>query len=410
MLSWSTLSSYLSRISFSACLALLFPLFTRQFVIAQAVPHPAAVVSTDVRVPHEVTGDAPADPGPLATNLSPKLKSPAIRDAMKKVANWQLSVAEPRFNRLWTYAALYDGLLAASKTTGDPAYRDAVVRYAEQQHWQLNIDRFPHADDLALAKAYLDIYLSESPEQRKPEQIAATKAFLDRMIARTDDPAKDLWWWSDALYMAPPVLANMYKITGNRKYLDFMDHEWSITTQHLYDPTEHLYFRDAGYLHQTQANGRKLFWSRGNGWVFGGLVMVLDVLPAEDPLRPKYVQLLRDMSDAVAAVQGSDGLWRTGLLDPGAYALPENSGSAFFTYGIAYGINEHILDRKKFEPIVEKAWAGLLTHVYANGRLGSIQPVGAAPGKFTASDSHIFGVGGFLLAGSELDRMAGGKH
>jgi len=116
------------------------------------------------------------------------------------------------------------------------------------------------------------------------------------------------------------------------------------------------------------------------------------------------------MSDAVAAVQGSDGLWRTGLLDPGAYALPENSGSAFFTYGIAYGINEHILDRKKFEPIVEKAWAGLLTHVYANGRLGSIQPVGAAPGKFTASDSHIFGVGGFLLAGSELDRMAGGKH
>ena len=60
------------------------------------------------------------------------------------------------------------------------------------------------------------------------------------------------------------------------------------------------------------------------------------------------------MSAAMAAIQGSDGLWRTGLLDPDSYPLPENSGSAFFTYALAWGINHGILDRAEYEPVVEK--------------------------------------------------------
>lgn len=353
-------------------------------------------------------GDAPVGPGPLAPHLSNRLKAAAIEAAMEKVADWQLRVAEQKFNQQWTFAALYDGLIAASAATHDADYRDAVLHFAQERQWKLLDDRFPHADDMALGQAYLDLYLSDPPAERKPERIADTKKVLDRLIERTDDPNKDLWWWCDALFMAPPVLARMYVATGDRKYLDYMDREWAITTEHLYDPTEHLYFRDSRFLTKRQENGRKLFWSRGNGWVMGALVKILEVLPADDPMRPRYVQQLREMSAAVAAIQGADGLWRSGLLDPDAYNLPEISGSAFFTYAMAYGINQHILERRRYLPVVRRAWAGILEHVYADGRLGSIQPIDGQPGKFEPSSSYVYGVGGFLLAGSGLDRLAHG--
>ena len=354
-------------------------------------------------------GDQPDNPGPLATDLSPEIKSKAITAAMKKVADWQVAYAEPKFNKQWTFAALYDGLLAASKTTGDPKYRDAVLHLAERSDWTLLDNRFPHADDQALGKAYMELYLDDPKSDRKPVRMAHTKEVMDRLVVRPDDPNKLLWWWCDALYMAPPVLSRMYVATGDKKYLDYMDRQWWLTSDLLFDKEEHLYFRDSRYLTQKQANGQKLFWSRGNGWVLGGLVKVLQVMPKDYPGRPKYVEQYKQMAARVAAIQGKDGLWRSGLLDPDAYELPEISGSAFFTYAIAYGINENILDRKTYLPVVEKSWKGMLSHIYADGRLGSIQPIDGQPGKFKPSSSYVFGVGGFLLAGSEMNRLAG-KH
>jgi len=137
---------------------------------------------------------------------------------------------------------------------------------------------------------------------------------------------------------------------------------------------------------------------------------VLEIMPKDYPSREKYVAQFREMAEAVKDIQSKDGLWRSGLLDPDAYELPEVSGSAFFTYAIAYGINEHILDRKTYLPVVEKSWKGMLSHIYADGRLGSIQPVDAQPGKFKPSASHVYGVGGFLQAAYEMNRLAGGKH
>ena len=363
-----------------------------------------------VPVDGHAAGDAPDNPGPLATGLSPEIKAKAIAAAMKKVADWQLAYAEPSFNKQWTFAALYDGLLAASKATGDPKYRDAVLRFAQRSEWTLLDDRFPHADDQALGKAYMELYLADPKASRVPVRMANAKEILDRLVVRPDDPDKLLWWWCDALYMAPPVLSRMYVATGDRKYLDYMDHQWWLTSASLYEPEQHLFFRDSRYFTQKQANGQKLFWSRGNGWVLGGLVKVLQTMPADYPSRPKYVQQFKEMAAKVAAIQSTDGLWRSGLLDPDAYELPEVSGSAFFTYAIAYGINEHILDRATYLPVVEKSWKGMLTHIYADGRLGSIQPIDGQPGKFKPSASYVYGVGGFLLAGSEMHRLAAGKH
>lgn len=228
-------------------------------------------------------GDQPDDPGPLAKDLSPRLKRSAILKAMRKVADWQLQHAEGRYNIQWTDAALYDGLLAASKTTGDARYHDRVLRVADENHWDLG-PRFAHADDEAIGLTYLTLYA----ESRKPDELAPSRDGMDKLLARPDDPARNLWWWCDALYMAPPVLAQLSVVTGDRRYLDFMNHEWWITSGALYDPPEHLYYRDDRFLTMREANHQKVFWSRGNGWVLAGLALVLQRMPADYLDRPKY--------------------------------------------------------------------------------------------------------------------------
>jgi unsaturated rhamnogalacturonyl hydrolase len=367
---------------------------------------PEGQAATPLSVERASAGDSPDDPGPLATDLSPALTHAAIRKAAQKVADWQLARAEPIFNRQWTYAALYDGLLAASKTTGDPRYHDAVVKMAAHFDWKLVDARFPHADDMALGRSYMDLYL----ETHEPVRMADTKAILDRLIVRPDDPEKLLWWWCDALFMAPPVLAKMSAATSDRRYLDYMDREWWRTSASLYNSVEHLYFRDSRYFTQKEKNGQKIFWSRGNGWVMGAFAKLLEVMPKDYPSRGKYISQYKEMADRIGPLQGKDGLWRSGLLDPEAYDLPEVSGSAFFTYSLAWGINHGVLDRAKFQPVVERAWDGILSHIYADGRLGSIQPIDGQPGKFKPSASSVYGVGAFLLAASELDALAQNTH
>src|SRR5262249_12116653 len=161
--------------------------------------------------------------------------------------------------------------MAASATLDDPKYEQAMEEMGEKLHWQLG-KRPEHADDVAVGQTYLELYLKHRNREILPP---LTERFGYQMGLK-DDPAKPLWWWCDALFMGTPALARLYKATGKIDYVNFLDHEWWITSQLLYDPQEHLYFRDAGYLEKHEANGRKLFWSRGNGWVMAGIARVLD--------------------------------------------------------------------------------------------------------------------------------------
>jgi unsaturated rhamnogalacturonyl hydrolase len=369
--------------------------------MSQSAVGPSAA-KTASQVDREASGDSPADAGPRATGLSSALDPASIEVVMRKVADWQIATAESRFNQQWTFAALYDGLLATSKATGDARYAGAVERAAIRFDWRMLDTRFPHADDEAIGRAYVDLYQLHP----SPERIRNAREILDRLMARPDEPGKPVWWWCDALFMAPPVLARMSALTGNPKYLAYMDHEWSITSELLYNRQERLFWRDASYLKKTEKNGKPLFWARGNGWVLAGLAQVLTYMPANDPLRPKYVAQFREMAQRIAGLQGADGLWKTGLLDPDSYNSSEVSGSAFFTYGMAWGLNNGLLDEHVFRPVVERAWAGMTQRIYASGRLGSIQPIGAAPDAFVPSSSYVYGVGGFLLAGNELHRLS----
>jgi rhamnogalacturonyl hydrolase YesR len=379
----------------------------RSILIALGVATLPSVAHTErpfVPPPMEWVGDAVAEPGPLASDLSPELRQSSIEVAMRKVADWQVARIQGKPSQDWTFAALYAGLIAASQTLKDPRYSQAVEQAGEQFHWELG-PRETHADDQAIGQSYLALYR----RTRDQRLIAPMQAQFDRVLAIPDDPSNPVWWWCDALFMAPRVWSGLAQVTGQTRYLDYMDREWWITTRLLYDPREHLFSRDATFLDRHEANGRKLFWSRGNGWVMGGIVRVLEVMPRDYPSRPRYMQLLREMADKLASIQSDDGLWRPGLLDANAYPYPEASGSAFFTYALAWGINHRMLDRRRFTPVVTRAWKGLLSHIYQDGRLGSIQPIGAAPDAFQPSSSYVYGVGAFLLAGSELAQLAARK-
>lgn len=368
---------------------------------AQQQPHilpPKPMSSSAIAA---AAGNSDPDNTPLAT-LSPAITRHAIRRAVRTVADWQLAQSQGKYNQDWTYAPLYLGLLAASHTTGDSKYHNIVLQQARAFHWKLWANRNLHADDEAIAQAYEALYL----EDPQPIRIADARATFDRLVAYQDSSSRDLWWWCDALFMAPPGLAGMSAITHDRRYLNAMDREWSLTQQHLYDPSQHLFFRDASYLDKREPNGQPIFWTRGNAWVLAGTADVLRSMAPNDPLRPRYESLFRQMSARIASLQQPDGLWRPSLLDPAAYALPEISGSALFTYALAWGISTGLLDRATYGPVVERAWAGMVAHIYADGRLGCIQPIGAAPGAFTASSSYVYGVGAFLMAGDQMMHYA----
>jgi unsaturated rhamnogalacturonyl hydrolase len=375
--------------------------FAIAFVVS-VLPLPGAQPAHAQRREVAPPGDSPANAGPPA-HLATKITRRNVAKAMKLVADWQLSrmPATPQYD--WTWAALYTGFMGVPQNVAGDKYKNAVMKIGEELNWQPG-PRVMHADDQAVGQSYLELYMIH----KDAKMIDPIRARLDTEISTPESEygKTPLWWWCDALYMAPPVFADMSAATGDQKYLTFMDRQWDITTKLLYDPAAHLYSRDATYLDKHEKNGQKIFWSRGNGWVMGGIVRVLGELPKDSPLRPKFEDELRQMSAEMVSIQSKDGLWRPGLLDADSYPLPEISGSAFITYAMAWGVNQGILDKATYWPAVERAWAGMLSHVYADGRLGCIQPVGAAPGAYTETSSYVYGVGAYLLAGSEIYRAA----
>ena len=334
---------------------------------------------------------------------------------MQRVADWQLahpSLATNRPATGWVQAAGDAGMMALAGISGDAKYRDAMLALGETNQWRLGSRKF-HADDHAVGQTYAELYFL----YREPKMIAPLRASFDSILANPSTApsldftlprhqSQELWSWCDALFMGPPAWVRLYVATGEEKYLNFAVNEWWRTTSYLYDTNEHLYFRDSTYFSKQEANGKKVFWGRGNGWVMGGLVRVLQYLPMNHPDRPRFEQLFKDMAAKILTCQQPDGLWRASLLDPDSYPLKETSGSGFYTYALAWGVNQGLLARAQFEPAVRKAWAALVSCVEADGKLTHVQPIGSDPKKFADDSTEVYGVGAFLLAGSEVYRMA----
>jgi len=335
-----------------------------------------------------------------------------VLDAMERAADWQITNPGRWKPTDWHNAAFYAGVMALTEISASDRFHQAMVRMGETNTWKLG-PRPYHADDHAVGQTYADLFLRDGG----PERIAPMRAAFEYILAHPKDdnlefdvalnPDRlDRWSWCDALFMAPPAWLKLWKATGDARYLDFANAKWWVTSDFLYDTEAHLYWRDSSIFKKREKNGAKVFWSRGNGWVMAGLVRMLEILPASHADRPRYLQQFCEMAAKVLACQQSDGLWRSSLLDPANYPMRETSGSSFYCYALAWGVNEGLLDRETFGPAALRAWDAVLACLEPNGRLTHVQPVGYTPETFDATHTEPFGVGAFLLAGSEIRRMA----
>jgi rhamnogalacturonyl hydrolase YesR len=281
----------------------------------------------------------------------------------------------------------------------------------EANQWRLGERRY-HADDHAVGQTYADLYAVS----KDPRRIAAMRASFDFILSHPKDDNLlfdkvanpdflDRWSWCDSLFMAPPAFAKLSKVTGDTRYLDYAAAKWWVTSDYLYDRGEHLYLRDSTYRPLRERNGAKVFWSRGNGWVLAGIVRMLQTMPEDAACRPRFLAQYKEMAARVAGLQTPDGFWHSSLLDPGSYPMKESSGTGFFCFALAWGVNQGVLDGSVFEPVVRRAWASLSTCVEETGRLNHVQPVGSTPVVFDEHSTEPYGVGAFLLAGSEVARL-----
>lgn len=328
---------------------------------------------------------------------------------MLKVADWQLK--NPKHSLTdWTNGAFYAGVFATYETTKSSEILKALMEMGEKNNWQTG-KRFDHADDIAISQTYIDLYrLKKNRKMIQPTIEAIRKITTEESIEVQKNGI--IWWWCDALFMAPPTFAKLGKTLNDKTYYDLNDKFFLETYNRLYDTEEHLFARDASYLinengkGKREANSKKIFWSRGNGWVMSGLVRLLNELPKDHPKRTFYLDIYLKMAEKIITLQQADGLWRSSLLDPESYPGGEASGSGFYTYALAWGINNKILDKKKYLPAVKKAWSGLNSLVQENGKVGWTQPIGADPRKnFDAESWEVYGAGAFLLAGSEVIKL-----
>ncbi len=322
--------------------------------------------------------------------------------------NTSLDTPDPKG---WVQGALFVGLTDLADRSPNPAYRQAILARGLANQWQLG-QRFYHADDHVIGQAYLWAVQNGAG----PEAIAPLKTRFDAILAYppkvglehaeyTDPRGVDCdkrWCWSDALFMAPATWLELSKVTGDPRYAAYAKSEFNAVTDFLYDREEHLYYRDSRFFPRRGPNGEKIFWSRGDGWVLAGLARVIPLLPAGDPTRTRMETVFKEMATKLAAIQKPDGYWSPSLLSDPTKSPPESSGTAFYTYGLAWGIKAGLLDRQAFEPTARKGWIALTRAVHADGKFGYVQPVSDRPESVSYEDTQFYGVGAFLLAATAV--------
>jgi len=313
--------------------------------------------------------------------------------------------------RRWEHAAFWIGMTELADTQGAPAdIREAILELGHRVRWQpINDGRPFYADHHAITQ----VYLWAARHGVGKEAIAPTIKLFDQVLAEQPRASLeethhtnwvDRWTWCDALFMSPPAMIQLSQQTGDARYRERALHDWWETTDFLYDPAERLYFRDLRFFEQRDEQGNKVFWSRGNAWVFAAMARLLPLLDTDNLDARRMRELFTTMAERLIELQKEDGYWSPSLLSP-QNSPPETSGTGFFTYGLAWGINAGLLKRERFEPAVRKGWAALQRAIQPDGKLGYVQQVSDRPDLVDKDDTHYYGTGALLMAASEITRM-----
>jgi rhamnogalacturonyl hydrolase YesR len=348
----------------------------------------------------------------------------APRDVLKvaaRVADWQLArmdgrhitshmSGESRESRSWQQGAFWVGMTRFAEVSKEPRFTKAILDMGRANGWTPG-PRVTHADDHVIAQPYL----WAAKHGAGPEAIAPLRETFDKILANPpvvhlsfhyardygETQCLQRWCWCDAVFMSPPAWLDLARQTGERKYRDYAMAEFWAATDFPYDPVEKLYFRDSRFFERRDDKGRKLFWSRGNGWVFAGIANMLDALPPNDPDRARLEALFQAMAARLVEIQKPDGYWAPSLLGA-ENSPPETSGTGFYVYGLAWGVNRGLLDGAAYRPAIDKGWNALTRAVGKDGKLGWVQQVSDRPETVNESDTQFYGVGAFLLAASAV--------
>lgn len=327
----------------------------------------------------------------------------------------------------WDPAAYHTGNMEVYKLLKDDKQLDYTRRWAYHNNWsgatEADPSRWKYANygegkDYVLFgdwqvcfQTYIDLYnLAIANGGTDADNYFMVKRAKEVMHYEAYSKKDDYWWWSDALYMVMPVMTKMYKLTGDVQYLDKLYENLLYSDRIMLDQETGLYFRDARYVYPNHksVNGKKDFWARGDGWVLAGLAKVLQDLPKDYKHYKFFVDKFQRLADIVAKTQQKDGYWTRSILDPNHAPGPETSGTAFFAYGIMWGVNNGFLAKKDYKKCIDRAWQYISeTAVQADGKVGYVQPIGdrAIPGQTVDANSQAnFGVGAVLLAACEYYR------
>ena len=345
-------------------------------------------------------------------------ESAQVREIIAKVNNHWQQTHSPETSPFWHPAAYHTGNMEAYFLTGNEQWLDYSQKWAEHNEWKgaRSDDRtkwkynYGETDEHVLFgdwqicfQTYADLY-NILPEDHR------IKRAREVMEYEMSTPQTDYWWWADGLYMVMPVMTKLYKITDNPQYLDKLYEYVQVSDSIMYDAEEGLYFRDGKYIYpkHKSANGKKDFWARGDGWVLAGLAKVLKDLPADYKNRKFFEDKFVRMADAVVALQRPEGYWSRSMIDEEHAPGYETSGTAFFTYGLLWGINNGYLKNQKHLDAALSGWKYLSkVALQKDGSVGYVQPIGekAIPGQVVDRKSTAdFGVGAFLLAACEYVR------
>lgn len=316
-----------------------------------------------------------------------------------------------RPSNIWTRAVYYEGLMNLYKIHPEKEYYDYAVQWGQKHNWGLrNGITTKNADDQACGQTYIDLYLID----KQPERIKDIKASIDLVIksGKVND-----WTWIDAIQMGMPVFAKLGKLYNDTTYYNYMYkmymHSKNTEGGGLYNAKDGLWWRDKDFVPPyKEPNGEDCYWARGNGWVVAALVRVLEIIPENEVHRNEYLKTYHEMIKALVPIQRTDGFWNVSLHDATHFGGKETSGTALFVYGMAWGVNQGILDKATYLPIITKAWNAMIKDaVQKNGFIGYMQGTGKEPkdgqpvSYTSVPDFEDYGLGCFLLAGTEVYKL-----
>lgn len=332
-------------------------------------------------------------------------------------------------NTSWNQACYFMGCIDAYEETGDKRYLDAAIKWGELNDWctygdekyatDVLVDHFTkegnlgwryekdadylniHADYLTCGITYLKLkkYVPEKADFSKVQKL------MDFMI---NDPHNDYWWWVDAIHMGLRIYHIAAKMTGNERYAQkghalYMDAKDRLG---LYDYGEHLWYRDAHYFpdRELTKNGHKIFWSRGNGWAYAGLIQTMEVIGKDSQYYPEYKKTFLEMTDSLMKCRQADGFWRSSLYDSEEYPMIETSGTLLFLSAIIKAIRLGVLDESYIEIFEESFDALNREAVFEDGTVGWVQGVAGSPGAAERNGTREYAVGYYLMTCCECLR------